>query len=145
MIEQQGRDQWDSRLMFIITSIGAAVGLGNIWRFPYNAYEYGGGAFLIPYALVAVFVGFPIFVVEIALGQILQRGALDALRAVRPGEIHQWRRRECSSVYKRKRMCVCVCVCVCNSRPSPPRADAPRRLGLGPGILVRVVCGYHIL
>ena len=112
MIEQQGRDQWDSRLMFIITSIGAAVGLGNIWRFPYNAYEYGGGAFLIPYALVAVFVGFPIFVVEIALGQILQRGALDALRAVRPGEIHQWRRRECSSVYKRKRMCVCVCVCV---------------------------------
>ena len=46
---EQKREQWGSKLGFILAAVGSAVGLGNIWRFPYVAYSNGGGAFLIPY------------------------------------------------------------------------------------------------
>jgi len=49
------RENWTSRSGFIIAAVGSAVGLGNIWRFPYVAYENGGGAFLIPYLLACVY------------------------------------------------------------------------------------------
>ncbi len=47
----ESRENWTSRSGFIIAAVGSAVGLGNIWRFPYVAYENGGGAFLIPYLI----------------------------------------------------------------------------------------------
>ena len=52
----QQRENWSARSGFILAAIGSAVGLGNIWRFPYVAYENGGGAFMVPYliALIAV-------------------------------------------------------------------------------------------
>ena len=53
------RENWTSRSGFIIAAVGSAVGLGNIWRFPYVAYENGGGAFLIPY-LLALITGLPL-------------------------------------------------------------------------------------
>jgi len=62
------RENWSARSGFIIAAIGSAVGLGNIWRFPYVAYENGGGAFLIPY-LVAIFAaGLPLLFLDYAVG-----------------------------------------------------------------------------
>ena len=70
----QQRESWSSRPAFLLASIGAAVGFGNIWRFPALAYKYGGGAFFIPYILALLFIGFPLLLLEIALGQHLQTG-----------------------------------------------------------------------
>ncbi len=65
---EQKRGAFSSRKVFILAAIGSAVGLGNIWRFPYIAYENGGGAFLLPY-LVAIFVaGIPFLYLDYALG-----------------------------------------------------------------------------
>ena len=59
---------WDSRMSFILASMGSAIGLGNIWRFPFVCYKHGGGAFLIAY-LIALFVaGIPLLILEFAIG-----------------------------------------------------------------------------
>ena len=77
------RDRWPSRTAFIYAAIGSAVGLGNIWRFPYLAEKFGGGAFLIPF-LIALFVaGIPLLILEFALGQKIQKGAVDSLAAIK--------------------------------------------------------------
>lgn len=62
------RGQWRSNAGFLLAAIGSAVGLGNIWRFPYVAYENGGGAFLIPYLAALFTAGIPILMLEFALG-----------------------------------------------------------------------------
>ncbi len=76
------RERWTSRTIFLFAAIGSAVGLGNIWRFPYLAYEYGGGAFLIPYLLALFIIGIPLMILEFAIGQKLQRGAVDAFKTI---------------------------------------------------------------
>lgn len=62
------REQWGSRAGFILAAIGSAVGLGNIWRYPYVAYENGGGAFLIPYLFALLTTGITILILEYAIG-----------------------------------------------------------------------------
>lgn len=62
------RSKWGTNLGFLLAAIGSAVGLGNIWRFPYVAYENGGGAFLIPYFVALFTAGIPILMLEFALG-----------------------------------------------------------------------------
>lgn len=62
------RQQWGTRAGFILAAVGSAVGLGNIWRFPYVAYENGGGAFLIPYLFALLTAGIPILVMEFTIG-----------------------------------------------------------------------------
>ncbi|MBV1737073.1 MAG: hypothetical protein KMY53_02825 [Desulfarculus sp.] len=62
------REQWNSRTGFVLAAVGSAVGLGNIWRFPYMAYENGGGAFLIPYFFAMLTAGVPFLIMEFALG-----------------------------------------------------------------------------
>ena len=63
------REQWGSRAGFILAAVGSAIGLGNIWRFPYMAYENGGGAFLIPYLFAMITAGIPFMILEFSMGQ----------------------------------------------------------------------------
>ena len=74
------REQWASRTGFILAAVGSAIGLGNIWRFPYMAYENGGGAFLIPYFFAMLSAGIPFMIMEFGLGQKL-RGSAPAVFA----------------------------------------------------------------
>ena len=69
------REQWASRTGFILAAVGSAIGLGNIWRFPYMAYENGGGAFLIPYFVAMLTAGIPFMILEFGLGSKLRGSA----------------------------------------------------------------------
>ena len=62
------RENWSARSGFIIAAVGSAVGLGNIWRFPYVAYENGGGAFLVPYLIALLTAGLPLLFLDYAVG-----------------------------------------------------------------------------
>ncbi|XP_071944037.1 sodium-dependent noradrenaline transporter-like [Antedon mediterranea] len=70
------RDVWDKKLDFILSVIGYAVDLANVWRFPYLCYRNGGGAFLIPYVLFLVLGGMPLLYMELVLGQFHRCGAI---------------------------------------------------------------------
>ena len=70
------RERWSSRYIFLFAAVGSAVGLGNVWKFPYLAYKYGGGAFLIPYLVALIVLGIPILAMEFAIGQKMQSGAI---------------------------------------------------------------------
>ncbi|KQC10082.1 MAG: hypothetical protein APR54_03305 [Candidatus Cloacimonas sp. SDB] len=63
-----GREYWTSRKAFILAAIGSAIGLGNIWRFPFKCYENGGGAFLIAYIIAMISAGIPLLIMELSLG-----------------------------------------------------------------------------
>ncbi|MDO5651878.1 MAG: sodium-dependent transporter [Moraxella sp.] len=63
------RESWSARSGFIMAAIGSAVGLGNIWRFPYVSYENGGGAFFIPYLIALMTAGFPLLFLDYLVGQ----------------------------------------------------------------------------
>ncbi len=62
------RGSWSSKTGFLLAIIGSAVGLGNIWRYPYMLYKYGGGAFLIPYFVAIIIAGIPLLILEYTLG-----------------------------------------------------------------------------
>ena len=79
------RQRWTSRTVFILAALGSAVGLGNLWRFPYLAGKYGGGAFLIPFLIALVVVGVPMLMLELAVGQKMQRGAVEAYQKLDSG------------------------------------------------------------
>lgn len=81
-MEQRGK--WGTNLGFLLAAIGSAVGLGNIWRFPYVVYENGGGAFLIPYFVALLTAGIPILMLEFALGHHKEASAPKAFRYIDP-------------------------------------------------------------
>ena len=79
------RPSWKSRMGFLLVVIGSAVGLGNIWRFPYVAYKNGGGAFLIPYFIALLLVAIPLLILEHGLGHMKKGSAPLAYARIRQG------------------------------------------------------------
>ena len=74
------REYWGSRFGFIMAAVGSAVGLGNMWRFPYYTAENGGAAFVILYLLMTVLVGVPIMLAEMTAGRGSQKSPIEAMR-----------------------------------------------------------------
>ena len=81
---EERRESWGTRGGFVLAAVGSAVGLGNLWRFPYELYDHGGGAFLIPYIIAVFVIGVPILILEFSLGHFTQRAAPDAF-----GRVHK--------------------------------------------------------
>src|SRR3990172_928359 len=77
------REKWSSSIGFILASIGSAVGIGNIWRFPYIVGINGGGAFLIPYLIAVFLFGLPLMILEFAIGRHFQTSVVPAFGAIR--------------------------------------------------------------
>lgn len=76
--------EWNSRLTFVIATIGAAVGIGCVWRFPTYCYKFGGGVFLVPYFLMLLVLGIPIHTLEMSLGQVFRGGQMKVLNLISP-------------------------------------------------------------
>jgi len=79
-----GREKFGSRLGFILISAGCAIGLGNVWRFPYITSKYGGGAFILLYLIFLVIFGLPIMTMEFAVGRASQKSITDSFKVLEP-------------------------------------------------------------
>ena len=79
------REQWGSRLGFILAAAGSAIGLGNIWRFPYVTADNGGGAFVVVYLLCIALICLPYLFAELALGRHSQKNPVGAIAAIKKG------------------------------------------------------------
>lgn len=78
--EDYDRGHWGSKAEFILSCIGFSVGIGNVWRFPYLAYKNGGGAFLVPYFILLILVGKPLYYLETSIGQFSRLSPLQVWR-----------------------------------------------------------------
>lgn len=74
------REHFASRIGFILIAAGCAIGIGNVWRFPYITGEYGGGAFVLLYLIFLVILGLPVMVMEFAVGRAAQKKRSSSLR-----------------------------------------------------------------
>ena len=84
------REHFASRLGFILISAGCAIGLGNVWRFPYITGEYGGAAFVLLYLVFLVVLGLPVMVMEFAVGRAAQKSAAQAFDKLQPSGKWHW-------------------------------------------------------
>ena len=76
------RSNFSSKIGFVLAAAGSAVGLGNLWRFPYLAAQYGGGTFLLVYVILALTFGFTLMIAEIAIGRKTGLSAIGAFKAL---------------------------------------------------------------
>ncbi len=90
MTERVAHNQWSSRLVFMLASIGSAVGLGNIWKFPYITGEYGGGAFVLVYLVCIALIGIPVMMAEILLGRCARANPVVAFRSLVESKSRVW-------------------------------------------------------
>ena len=81
-MEQKKRSSFSSRIGFVLAAAGSAVGLGNLWRFPYLAARYGGGIFLLVYLILALTFGFSLMITEIAIGRKTRLSCIGAYKAL---------------------------------------------------------------
>ena len=82
MTREKPKNLWLSRWGFILAATGSAVGLGNIWKFPYITGEFGGGAFVLMYLLCILAIGVPVMMCEIAIGRRGRGSPIDAIGRV---------------------------------------------------------------
>ncbi|XP_028746286.1 LOW QUALITY PROTEIN: sodium- and chloride-dependent transporter XTRP3 [Peromyscus leucopus] len=83
-VVEKVRPKWDTPLQFLLVCVSYAVGLGNVWRFPYLCQMYGGGSFLVPYVIMLVVEGMPLLYLELAVGQHMRQGSIGAWRTISP-------------------------------------------------------------
>lgn len=76
----ESRGQWSSNIGFVLAAAGSAIGLGNLWRFPYLAEQYGGAAFVFIYLIALLLIGYPIMLGELAIGRAAQLNAIGSYR-----------------------------------------------------------------
>ncbi|XP_052861017.1 sodium-dependent dopamine transporter [Anopheles cruzii] len=84
LTDGEQRETWSGKVDFLLSVIGFAVDLANVWRFPYLCYKNGGGAFLVPYGIMLLVGGIPLFYMELALGQFIRKGAITCWGRVVP-------------------------------------------------------------
>ena len=85
-----GREKLGSRLGFILLSAGCAIGIGNVWKFPWMAGQYGGGAFVLIYLLFLLIMGVPVLTMEFAMGRAAQKSPIKMYGALKPGSKWGW-------------------------------------------------------
>jgi len=81
------RGQWSGKTGFILAAAGSAIGLGNIWRFPYTAGENGGGAFVLVYLIFVLLIGIPVVLAELSIGRKTEKNPVGAFKALVPNSL----------------------------------------------------------
>ena len=84
------RESFGSRLGFLLVSAGCAIGIGNVWKFPWMTGQYGGGAFVLIYLLFLLVLGVPVLTMEFAMGRAAQKSPLKMYQALKPGSKWGW-------------------------------------------------------
>lgn len=90
MLEHKARESLGSRLGFILVAAGCAIGLGNVWRFPYITGAYGGAAFVLIYLFFLLFLATPIMLMEFAVGRASRQSVVGAFRTLQPKGTYWW-------------------------------------------------------
>ena len=85
-----GRGEWSGKAGFILAAAGSAIGLGNIWRFPYTAGENGGGAFVLVYLFFVLLIGVPVVLSELSIGRFTKLNPVGAFKKLAPGTNWKW-------------------------------------------------------